>query len=147
MWRDRPLIGIFQDAQFLWLTDETGTGAAFDLRAPIPSRIGDAGAVPQASPARRLQAGGRAYAGQLGDGTLHVDGQQVVLDAPLDALTEFRDGALVAAGETLGFWGGSDGREVWRVPLPGRTIAIFGLSDGRVILVGRRYGFMVLQAR
>lgn len=145
-WQGRALGDVFRDGGLLWLTDTDGRGAAFDVRAPLPTQIGDAGQMPAPEPERRVVVGGRRFEGKIGASALQIDGADVALPAPLDSMTALGDGALVAAGDTLVFWGGDAGTEVWRVPLPGRTVAIFPLDDGRVLLVGRRYGFMVLRA-
>lgn len=143
-WRGRALADVFRDGPYLWVRDAAGVGIALDVSAPTAAQVGEPGPLPRPTADRRVIAGGRQVDARLGDSRFTVDAAPHDLDAPLDAITEYRDGLLVAAGAQLRFWGDTPMREVWRVTTPGRTVAIFALTDGRVILVGRRFGFMTL---
>ena len=143
-WAGRALAGVFRDGPYLWVRDSAGIGAALDISAPIPTLVGEPGPLSIPTTDRRIVAGGRGIEARIGDSRFMVDGAPHDLEAPLDAISEYRDGLLIGAGGQLRFWGGSPVREVWRTPTPGRTVAIFALTDGRVLLVGRHYGFMAL---
>lgn len=143
-WAGRALTGVFRDAHYLWVRDAAGVGGALDVRGPWAQTVGEPGPLPVADRGRQVAAAGRVIAGRLGENTLTIDGTPRRLDAPLDAISAWRDGVLLAAGQSLRFWGGADLHEVWRAPLPGATVALFALADGRVMAVGRRYGFLAL---
>ncbi|MGK0361759.1 MAG: hypothetical protein ACI9U2_004077 [Bradymonadia bacterium] len=143
-WRGRALAGVFRDGPYLWVRDGAGTGAALDISTPTPTLVGEPGPLPIATTDRHIVAGRRQIEARLGESRFIIDGRPHDLEASLDAITEYRDGLLIAAGGQLRFWGDDPVREVWRTATPGRTVGIFALTDGRVILVGRRYGFMAL---
>lgn len=147
-WVGRALTEVFRDAHYLWVRDAAGLGIPLDVRGAIPTVAGEEGQLPIPARDRRIAAGGRLIEGQLGSNALRVDDAVARdLDAPLEAICEFRDGALLAAGGRLRFWGGPDLKEIWQSPLPGETVALFALADGRVMAVGRRYGFLALDFR
>lgn len=144
-WADRALTGVFRDAQYLWIRDAAGVGVPLDVRSAVAKSVGEAGPLPVAQRDRRVAVAGRLVEGRIGENQVQLDREDTRnLDAPLEAICEFRDGVLLASGGQLRFWGGDDLAEVWRSPLPGPTVALIGLADGRVMAVGRRYGFLAL---
>ncbi len=148
----RPLVGLFREANGLWVRDAEQVGYPLDTAGPVARLVGNPGPLPPDHDELMFPVSGGRVAARIGQpGLVMVDaegGRHPVDTGRIDALVPLPgDRAAAALGDTVVVWWIDERlapRELGRIDLGAPSVALFEAGD-RLLAVGPDYGFASLR--